>query len=235
MRTRSLFRIDTLRGGVLVAAAGLLALVLAVGSTDAQSGSYNVTLTGAEEVPPVTTTATGSLQATVAGDAINYTLTASGEGLTMAHFHVGAPGVNGPVVAFLFGPNNDGVASINETGTVTVDDLVGPLAGDWEGFLEALDGGQIYVNVHSLEYPAGVVRAQLPADQVPGPTPTSTMAAGGTAATTTTTTAASATPRPPTTGLGTTEDGGSAITPLGIALAGAVALAVGGGLALRRR
>lgn len=232
MRTRSLFRIDTIRGGILVAAAGLLALILAVGSTDAQSGSYNVTLTGAEEVPPVTTTATGSFQATISGDAINYTLTANGEALTMAHFHVGAAGTNGPVVAFLFGPNNDGVASINETGTITVDDLVGPLAGDWEGFIEALDGGQIYVNVHSIANPAGVIRSQLPADQVPGPTPTSTSPAS---TATTGGGAATATPRPPTTGLGTTGEGGSPVTPLGIALAGAVALAAGAGLALRRR
>ena len=44
---------------------------------------------------------------------------------------------------------------------ITVDDLSGPLAGDWEGFLQALDDGELYVNVHTLGNPGGEVRDQV--------------------------------------------------------------------------
>ncbi|MBI2766733.1 MAG: CHRD domain-containing protein [Chloroflexi bacterium] len=111
---------------------------------------------------------TGRLTATISGSTITYRLQATGTGLTMSHFHSGAAGTNGPVVAFLFGPDTNGVNSIDVGGTITVDSLVGPMKGDMDAFLAALRAGTIYANVHSIAYPGGVVRAQIPAVTIPG-------------------------------------------------------------------
>lgn len=227
MRFVSALRFGTARGAIVAAAAGAVALALAAGSTGAQTGNFNIALQGAQEVPPVTTTATGTFQGTLSGNSMTYTLTATGSALTMAHFHQGAAGANGPVVAFLFGPNQAGVDSINESGTITVEDLSGPLQGNWDGFVAALDSGQIYVNVHSVANPGGEIRGQVPADQVTQPAATATTPATAAPAT--------ATAKPPATGSGA--DGGSSdgLRPLGLALAAGVAIAAGAGLALRRR
>ena len=93
-----------------------------------------------------------------------------GTGLTMAHIHLGDKGANGPVVAFLFGPNTAGVNTIDVGGTITVAQLTGSLAGDWNGFIAALNRGGTYVNVHSIANPPGVIRAQIPASTTAGPT-----------------------------------------------------------------
>ena len=84
-------------------------------------------------------------------------------GVTQAHIHRGLPSANGPVVAFLFGRVAPGGA-IHGTfakGTITEDDLLGPLAGDFSGFVEALRNGELYVNVHTAAHPAGEIRGQI--------------------------------------------------------------------------
>ncbi|MGD9933978.1 MAG: CHRD domain-containing protein [Dehalococcoidia bacterium] len=123
----------------------------------------SITLSGAEEVPPITTTAIGSFQWKLDGQTLSYVLKANGAGLTMAHIHLGDKGANGPVVAFLFGPNTAGVSAIDAAGTISVAQLSGPLAGDMAGFIAALGKGGLYVNVHSTDRPAGVLRGQIPA------------------------------------------------------------------------
>lgn len=132
-------------------------------STTPLAGARSITLSGAEEVPPITTSATGSFQWKLDGQTLSYVLKASGAGLTMAHIHLGDKGANGPVVAFLFGPNAAGVNAIDAGGTISVAQLSGPLAGDMAGFITALEKGGLYVNVHSIDRPAGVLRGQIPA------------------------------------------------------------------------
>ena len=46
-------------------------------------------------------------------------------------------------------------------GVITEADLVGPLAGNWEGFLDAIDDGLIYANVHTTANPPGEIRDQV--------------------------------------------------------------------------
>lgn len=130
--------------------------------TQPANAPINVPLRGAEEVPPVTTSATGVFLATASSTSLSYTLRATGTGLTMAHIHLGAKGTNGPVVAFLFGPNAAGVSSIDVSGVITEQNLIGPLAGKMSDFQAALRNGQLYVNVHSLANPAGEIRGQIP-------------------------------------------------------------------------
>ena len=67
--------------------------------------SFSVPLTGAQQVPPVTTSATGTANLTYdpATRMVTWSITYSGIStpVTMAHFHDGAEGKNGPVVIWL--------------------------------------------------------------------------------------------------------------------------------------
>ena len=83
--------------------------------------------------------------------------------VAQAHIHLGMPNENGPPVAFLFGPaSNPGVVDGRlAEGTIEEADLVGPLAGDFAGFLDALRNGELYVNVHSVGHASGEIRGQI--------------------------------------------------------------------------
>ena len=81
-----------------------------------------------------------------------------------AHIHVGTAAEAGPFVAFLFGPVPGGVThnGVLATGTVTADDLVGPLAGEpLSALVDAIDSGGAYVNVHTVAHPGGEIRGQI--------------------------------------------------------------------------
>ena len=153
---------------ILAAAVAGAALVLASATVTAAQTAPSatikpITLSGAEENPAVTANATGSFNAVLTDGKLEFDLSAVGPNITQAHIHQGAKGSNGPVVAFLFGPSDPAVGAIHPTGTLTVTNLVGPLKDKWKGFTDALAKGELYVNVHSKENPAGMVRAQIPA------------------------------------------------------------------------
>src|SRR5262245_28829954 len=60
--------------------------------------SVSVNLTGAEEVPPVSSSASGKGSFTIEDDgSVKGSITTSGLSGTMAHIHRGAKGQNGPV------------------------------------------------------------------------------------------------------------------------------------------
>jgi hypothetical protein len=85
-------------------------------------------------------------------------------GVTQAHIHLGLPNMNGQVVAFLYGPSDpsDRVDGRLAEGVLTPADLVGgPFEGNFAGFLEALGHGELYVNVHTAEFPGGEIRGQI--------------------------------------------------------------------------
>src|SRR5512132_738688 len=63
------------------------------------SGAMKVSLTGAEEVPPVSTAAKGSGSFRVADDGtVTGSVTTEGMQGTMAHIHQASKGQNGPVI-----------------------------------------------------------------------------------------------------------------------------------------
>ena len=115
---------------------------------------------GANEIPPVTATAIGSFGATLTGSMLCYTFGAEGSGLTMAHIYHGAAGTNGDPVVQLF-MNLEGVPNILTSGCISAVNIGGSLAGDWAGFMRALDSGGLYVSVRSLAHPDGETRGQL--------------------------------------------------------------------------
>lgn len=150
----------------LLAAAGFAAAVSA-----AHEGlEFNVNLSPDQEVPAVTSDATGEAYFKVSedGESLEFTVSASNLMGTMAgHLHSGAAGENGPVEIALF--TNDEPMDYNgevASGTLTADDLAGDMA--WEDFSKALVAGEIYVNLHTEENPDGELRGQLVADAAEG-------------------------------------------------------------------
>jgi hypothetical protein len=112
-------------------------------------GGQSVSLYGSNEVPPVTTSASGSGTVTVGSDcSVKASITTTGMTPTAAHIHQGAVGANGPVIVpFTKSGDNSFVAP--EGAKMT------------EGQCAAYKAGNTYVNVHSAKHPGGEIRAQL--------------------------------------------------------------------------
>lgn len=108
------------------------------------------TLSGSNEVPSNTSTATGSVTVTFNNDTKVLTLTATYNGLTptAAHIHNGAAGVNGPVVFPL------GAAPFTSPVSLTTVALTTAQESD-------LKANNYYVNFHTTAFPGGEIRAQL--------------------------------------------------------------------------
>jgi hypothetical protein len=156
-----------------------LALALVPSAAGAGSGNFRAHLTGDNEVPPNASQGQGQAIIQVNEDetAISYRLIASNiENVVASHIHVGAPDVNGPVVAFLFGnvpPAGGRTDGVLATGTITAANLVGPLAGQpLSALVDEIEAGNTYVNVHTNDgvdppntgpgdFPGGEIRGQL--------------------------------------------------------------------------
>jgi CHRD domain len=124
-------------------------LVAGCASGGSMSGATPVTLSGSQEVPPVTTAASGSGTITVAADmAISGSVTTTGINGTAAHIHMGAMGTNGPVIVPLV-KAGDGVWAVG-TGAKLSD-----------AQYAAFKAGNTYVNVHSEANKGGEIRGQL--------------------------------------------------------------------------
>ncbi|EMA38175.1 ferritin-like domain-containing protein [Halococcus hamelinensis] len=129
-----------------------------------------VQLSGDKEVPPVDTDASGEAGLTLVrrqdgSYAVRYDLSVMNiEDVTAAHFHLGGSEENGPVVAFLYGPNEDGTSEDGQiaSGTITESDLVGPLEGKTVADLQSMADEGLYVNVHTKANPDGELRGQVP-------------------------------------------------------------------------
>ncbi len=112
------------------------------------------TLTGAEEVPAVTTPATGTLEAELDKNTkvLTYRVTWNNlkDSATGAHFHGPAsPGQNAPILIAFFGDRRARTGTV--TGTVTLDNT------QYQLFLDR----KMYANVHSKVHPGGEVRGQV--------------------------------------------------------------------------
>jgi len=161
-----------------------LLIALAV-PTVARAEHIQATLTGYEEVPAVSTVASGEFSATISNNdqSIDYTLTYSGlQGtVTQAHIHVAQLSVNGSIVIWLCGTaSNPGPAgtptctpgSGTFTGTVTAANVVAGAtpsqqltAGDLDEVIDAIRAGAAYANVHTNLSPGGEIRGQIRASQ----------------------------------------------------------------------
>ncbi|MHB8533946.1 MAG: CHRD domain-containing protein [Sulfuricaulis sp.] len=125
-----------------------------------QEASTILRLTGAQEVPPVSTAASGGGRITVLSDrSVTGSVTISGMTAKAAHIHEGAPGKAGPVIIPLTKTSGD-TWSVPAGANLTASQYMAYLAGD------------LYVNVHSAAHPGGGVRGQItPPPPPPQPRP----------------------------------------------------------------
>ena len=128
-------------------AAAILSIV-AFGTGTAFGADVKLTLSGANEVPPVATSATGAGTISIADDgAVSGSVMTKGIQATAAHIHMGAAGKNGPVVVPF---TKDG------------DAFKAPAGAKLDAAqMKAFKDGELYFNVHSAANPNGELRAQL--------------------------------------------------------------------------
>jgi hypothetical protein len=154
---------------VMMNVAAAAALVLGTSAVaSAQTIRLTAVLSGSNETPAaIVTGATGTAEVFVnlATQSVTYTVNVFNmpSGTTGGHFHVGGPGVGGPVVIDLAPPAN---ASNDFTLSGTVAQSALRVRAEqgirtWEDFIQSLVGGQIYVNIHSAVNPGGETRGQL--------------------------------------------------------------------------
>lgn len=117
---------------------------------------FKAKLKGKYEVPAVSTKAKGEAEFELddSGLTAQYKLKVEKiENVIAAHIHMGAPGSNGPVVVWLYGPVAPGGGPIKGTiaeGSFTSAAFVGPLAGQpMQALIDMIASGNAYVNVHT--------------------------------------------------------------------------------------
>jgi hypothetical protein len=133
---------------VAMAAAGVMGVLVSCASNP-MMGGQQVTLSGANEVPPVTTPASGTGTVTIGADhSVKASITVTGMTATASHIHEAAAGVNGPVIV-----------PFTKTGDNTFAAPDGAKLTDAQ--YASYKAGNLYVNVHSAKNPGGEVRAQL--------------------------------------------------------------------------
>ena len=133
----------------LVFAAGCSTIERMTGRGEAMAQGSKVTLSGAEEVPPTGSRASGSGTLAIATDgAVSGSFKTTGVAATMAHIHLAPRGVNGPVIVPLTRSGDDTWLVPGGTKLTAKQ-------------LQAYQAGNLYVNVHSAQFPGGEVRGQV--------------------------------------------------------------------------
>mgnify|MGYP006287597517 CR=1 FL=1 len=134
----------------------MAAVLAAIPFESAAQTTYEARLSGHHKVPPIPSTAAGSITATLDED----TLTVSGsfEGLsskyTNAHIHVGRAGTSGGVSQGL----TPSLPEDSLSGSFDAADNTFVLSDEQKADLQ---NRELYVNIHTSGYPAGEIRGQL--------------------------------------------------------------------------
>jgi hypothetical protein len=166
----------------LVLAVGLLSLFAAVGVAVAGSwggDKFRERLTGYEETPQtISSPASGKFEARISrfADEIDYELSYEGTPtpVLQAHIHFGARATSGGISVFLCTNLGNGPAGTQAcppgpatvSGTIRPADVIGPAgqgiaAGEFDELVDAIRAGATYANVHTQQFPAGEIRAQI--------------------------------------------------------------------------
>ena len=148
---------------LILATLAVATIPTSITNSIAQEQRAIANLSGQEEVPPVQTQSTGIADFTLIGmESVNYTVNASNiQGATAGHIHLGKPGENGPIVITLFKYDTP-MDQVSETGSFTVADQEGPMAGQpFQELGTAALNGDLYVNIHTEQNPNGEIRGQI--------------------------------------------------------------------------
>jgi hypothetical protein len=138
--------------------------------------TFEASLTGAQEVtnPPGGVDTDRTARAIVSFDKgftelqVKVKLSNS-DSIVAAHFHCNRAGHNGPVVFGLISPGQLGIENNMIKGTLTNADYsgadctgpVGRAINNLASLAFAMRDGLIYLNVHSMNFPAGEIRGQM--------------------------------------------------------------------------
>jgi CHRD domain len=168
-----------MKGKTVLVGLGALGLVIAASVTAhdrEQRFRVATVLKSFEEVPAISSAASGFFKATidVENETISYELSYEGvANPTQAHIHLGQSAVNGNVSVFLC--SNTGTppgatpcpaSPAVVTGTLTAANILGPSGqgiapGEFAELAAAIRKGVTYVNVHSEQFTGGEIRGQL--------------------------------------------------------------------------
>jgi hypothetical protein len=167
----------------VVAATAVLAMA---GVAVAGTMQFRATATGAEEVPVRSTTSEATLTLKIDHNEqqakYDLKVTSTIDDAFMAHLHRGPVGANGPIAVWLW-PHPAPVPPPTPTDPLLPGPFEGRLQKDyivpsdlcfsmtapyclngvpqWDLFVAEVEAGNVYVNVHTSEFPGGEVRAQV--------------------------------------------------------------------------
>jgi CHRD domain len=129
-----------------------------------QPQAFTTQMSGGEEVPSVSTTATGTAELNLGSGGIDYQVSVTGvSNVTSVNINSGNVGENEPVIVTLFEPNatTDLSNDVQAEGTITSADLEGPMQGkEISDLVSAVGSGVTYVNVLTQANPEGEIRGQ---------------------------------------------------------------------------
>jgi hypothetical protein len=167
-----------MNGRVKLAAVVAVVSVAAAGTVAVAGGGKNIReqLSGYEETPlALSTPGQATFETRLDQTSLSYRLSYQDleSAVTQAHIHFGAKGQSGGISVFLCtnvgGPPGTQPCPAQPatiTGTIVPDDVIGPAGqgidpGEFDELVDAIRAGATYANVHTVDYPAGEVRAQL--------------------------------------------------------------------------
>jgi hypothetical protein len=170
----------------VVVCAGSLAILGCGGDDDDDTKQLSATLTGAQEVPPVNTTVSGTATLKISEDQtrIDFTLsvsTAPQSNIREAHLHIAPTGVNGPIVldfcttSLVSPPANvplpppcppapftlNGSLTAANLRTLTAPQIQASGVNDFDDAVTQILNGNAYANVHTVNFTGGEIRGQL--------------------------------------------------------------------------
>ena len=156
-----------MRRGALMAVATVIVMGLA-SPAQAEIIRFTSTLSGGNEAPALILTgafATARVELDTNTQTVSWVIDVFNlpSGITNAHFHVGGPGIAGPTVVnipFTANLSNDFTLSGSATSAnlnVRADQGI----RSWEDFMQALTGGQMYLNIHTAVNGGGEIRGQV--------------------------------------------------------------------------
>ncbi len=133
---------------LLVVASAVTVLVAGYWGS-ALGDEVKVALSGDQEIPPVTTSASGTGTITVGADkSVSGNVTISGMSVTVAHVHEAAAGKNGPIIIPLTN-TSDNVWTVPAGVKLT------------DAQYESYKAGNLYYNMHSAAHKSGEIRGQI--------------------------------------------------------------------------
>ena len=160
----------------LATAVAIVSIVSVVATTAVAGGGNNAKakLIGFEEVPAVSTVASGKFEAKInrSEQRVDYRLSYQDleAPVLFAHIHLGQRTANGGVSVFLCG--GGAAPPCPQSGTVEDSfgpaDVIGPTGqgiapGEFDELIRAIRAGVTYANVHSQKFPGGEIRGQIDA------------------------------------------------------------------------